>query len=65
VGLEDVREVLAYDVAAGRSEDVADEENVHLMSLSRVDRKCLDAKFAKRGAKFREVKRGGLDFGDD
>jgi len=30
VGFEDVGEMLAYDVAAGRSEDVADEENVHL-----------------------------------
>jgi len=25
-----VGEMLAYDVAAGRTEDVADEENVHL-----------------------------------
>jgi hypothetical protein len=30
VGVEDVGQVLAYDVAAGRTEDVADEENVHL-----------------------------------
>ena len=30
VGFEDVGEMLAYDVAAGRSEDVADEKNVHL-----------------------------------
>jgi hypothetical protein len=35
VSLEDVGEVLAYDVAAGRSEDVADEENVHLWILAR------------------------------
>jgi hypothetical protein len=35
VGFEDVGEVLAYDVAAGRSEDVADEENVHLWILAR------------------------------
>jgi hypothetical protein len=30
-----VGEVLAYDVAAWRTEDVADEENVHLWSLAR------------------------------
>jgi hypothetical protein len=30
VGDEEVREVLADDVAARRAEDVADEENVHL-----------------------------------
>jgi hypothetical protein len=29
VGFEDVGEMLTDDVAAGRSEDVADEENVH------------------------------------
>jgi hypothetical protein len=31
-----VGEMFADDVAAGRTEDVADEENVHRMSLSRV-----------------------------
>jgi hypothetical protein len=36
VGFEDVGEMLAYDVAAGRTEDVADEENVHLWILARV-----------------------------
>jgi hypothetical protein len=35
VGFKDVGEVLAYDVAAGRSEDVADEKNVHLWILAR------------------------------
>jgi len=30
-----VGEVLAYDVAAGRAEDVADEKNVHLWILAR------------------------------
>ena len=35
VGFEDVGEMLADDVAAGRAEDVADEETVHRMSLSR------------------------------
>jgi hypothetical protein len=35
VGFEDVGEVLAYDVATGRSEDVADEKNVHLWILAR------------------------------
>jgi hypothetical protein len=34
VGFDDVGKVLADDVAAGRSEDVADEENVHSVSLS-------------------------------
>jgi hypothetical protein len=34
-----VGEVLAYDVAAGRSEDVADEENVHLWILARAEKK--------------------------
>jgi hypothetical protein len=54
VGVEDVGEVLAYDVAAGRTEDVADEENVHLWILARAGRKSLDAKGAKKGATFRE-----------
>jgi hypothetical protein len=35
VGVDDVGKVLADDVAAGRAEDVADEENVHLVSLAR------------------------------
>ena len=35
VGFEDVGEMLADDVAAGGAEDVADEKNVHRMSLSR------------------------------
>ena len=39
VSFKDVGEVLAYDVAAGRSEDVADEENVHLWILARSDKK--------------------------
>jgi hypothetical protein len=34
VGLQDVGEMFADDMAAGRAEDVADEENVHRMSLS-------------------------------
>ena len=42
VGFEDVGKVLADDVAAGRAEDVADEENVHLMSLSRMLRKAVE-----------------------
>ena len=29
VGFKDVGEVLAYDVAAGRTEDVADKKNIH------------------------------------
>jgi len=33
VGFEDVGEMLAYDVAAGGAEDVADEEDVHLEIL--------------------------------
>lgn len=36
VGFHNVGEMFADDVAAGRTEDVADEENVHRMSLSRV-----------------------------
>ena len=35
VGFEDVGEMLADDVAAGRAKDVADEKNVHRMSLAR------------------------------
>lgn len=35
VGFEDVGEMLADDVAAGRSEDVADKENVHVWILAR------------------------------
>jgi hypothetical protein len=58
VSFEDVGEVLAYDVAAGRSEDVADEENVHLWILARAERKSFDAKGAKKGATFRERKTG-------
>ena len=76
VGFEDVGEVLADDVAAGRTEDVADEENVHLWSLARGVRKSFDAEGAKRGAKFRGGKTlmgvaggkmltGAVDFGDD
>jgi hypothetical protein len=57
VGLDDVCEVLADDMAARRAEDVADEENVHLMSLSRLRAKSLDAEFSKWNAKFREGKR--------
>jgi hypothetical protein len=56
VGFKDVGEVLAYDVAAGRSEDVADEENVHLWILARRGRKRLDAEGAKKGATFRDVR---------
>ena len=34
VRFQHVREVLAHDVAAGGTEDVADEENIHLWSLA-------------------------------
>ena len=51
VGFEDVGEVLAYDVAAGRTEDVADEENVHLWILARERRfEMRDSRFAMRDA---------------
>lgn len=58
VSFEDVGEVLAYDVAAGRSEDVADEENVHVNILARGVVEGFDATCAKESAKFREVRRG-------
>jgi hypothetical protein len=56
VGFHDVGQVLADDVATGRTEDVADEKNIHSVSLSRVCAKSFDAKFGKEGAKFREVR---------
>ena len=35
VRLKNMRQMLAYDVAARRAKDVADKENIHLVSLSR------------------------------
>jgi hypothetical protein len=49
VGVEDVRQVFADDMAAGGAEDVADKENIHLRNASTFDRvfrivcKLLDA----------------------
>ena len=36
VGFQDVGEMFADDVAAGRTEDIADEKDVHWKSLQRV-----------------------------
>ena len=54
--------MLADDVATGRAEDVADEENVHLLSLSRVGEKSFSAEGAKEGARVAEEE---VDFVDD
>ena len=50
VGFEDVGEVLAYDVAAGRAEDVADEKNVHLWILARAGDEARDGQVQMRGS---------------
>jgi hypothetical protein len=47
VGLDELGEVFADDVAAGRAEDVADEENVHPVSLARVRAKSFNAEGAE------------------
>ena len=71
VGFEDVGKVLAYDVAAGGSEDIADKENVHLWILARSVKKqipegmterkaranALMQRAQKKSAKFREGRR--------
>jgi len=44
VGLDDVGEMFADDVAAGRAKDVADEEDIHLLILARVERKDFERK---------------------
>jgi hypothetical protein len=70
VGFEDVGEVLAYDVAAGRSEDVADEKNVHLWSLARAGEKQIPRGKDREKGEGRDRKKlgrreGAVDFGDD
>jgi hypothetical protein len=54
VSFDELGQVLAYDVAARRAEDVADEENVHSVSLSRVGAEGFNAEGAKGSAKVAE-----------
>jgi hypothetical protein len=67
VGVEDVGEVLAYDVAAGRSEDVADEENVHLWILARVggEKPWRKGREERRKVSQRKVRERAVDCRDD